>query len=383
MDEERKIRHPGRVAYIAVVLFFALLVAGYFVYQVQQVVLAFAVALLLAVVVSGPVNFLARRGLGRGWGTMVVIGALVLGFSLLGIATAPVAEEQAEQLTGDLPSLLEEAEALVARTQDALGLETEARLELDALPEMGRDFMSSEMLATTADIGQSVLTVLSLVLVALIATIYLTVQPYPVIDGFVALFPARRRGRVRRVLGEVYRAVQRWLLGQLVAMAFIGGSSAVALWMLGIPFALLLGLFGGLVSFVPYLGAVVSAIPPVLLALVSDPVLALGVILAYVVIQQIESQVIQPVVMSKAVALHPAVVLFAIVVMGTLFGIAGLLLAVPLMATLQVLVQELWVKRMDEAGDDSDPPKREGKPEGPGLAKRPLSNIRSLYSRLR
>lgn len=383
MDEERRTRLPGRVAYIAVVLLFALLVAGYFVYQVQQVVLTFAVTLLLAVVVSGPVNYLARRGLGRGWGTMVVIGAVLLAFSLLGIAIAPAAEEQAQQFTGDLPSLLEEVETLIARTQDVLGLDTEARLELDALPEIGRDFVTSEMLAATADVGRSVVTVLSLGLVVLIATIYLTIRPYPVIDGFVALFPADRRWRVRQVLGKVYHAVQRWLLGQMVAMAFIGVFSAVALWILGIPFALLLGLFSGLISFVPYLGAVVSAIPPVLLALVSDPILALWVILAYVVIQQVESQVIQPVVMSKAVALHPAVVLFGIVVMGTLFGIAGLLLAVPLVATLQVLVRELWVKRMNEIGDDIDPPEREGKREGPGLAEKALSNLRRLYSHLR
>ena len=383
MDEEQKIRLPERAAYIAVVLFFALLVAGYFVYQVQQVVLAFAVTLLLAVVVSGPVNYLARRGLGRGWGTMVVIGVIILAFSLIGIAVAPAAGEQARQFTGDLPSLLEEVETLLARTQDALGLDTEARLELDTLPDIGSDFVTSEMLAATADVGRSVVTILSLGLIVLITTIYLSVRPYPVIDGFVSLFPASRRWRVREVLGKVYRTVQRWLLGQLVAMAFIGVFSAVALWALGIPFALLLGLFSGLVSFVPYLGAVVSAVPPVLLALVSEPILALWVILAYVVIQQIESQVIQPVVMSKAVALHPAVVLFAIVVMGTLFGIAGLLLAVPLVATLQVLVQELWVKRMNERGDDTDSPEREGKPEGPSVAERAINHLRHLYSRLR
>lgn len=370
--------------YIAVVLLFALVIAAYFVYQVQQVVLTFAVTLLLAVVVSGPVNYLDRRGLSRGWGTMVVIGVIVLAFSLLGMAIAPAVEEQTQQFTEDLPSFLEEVETLVVRTQDALGLETGARLELEALPEIGRDFVTGEMLAATADVGRSVVTILSLELVALIATVYLTIRPYPVIDGFVALFPADRRWRVRQVLGEVYRAVQRWLLGQLVAMAFIGVSSAVALWLLGIPFALLLGLFSGLISFVPYLGAVVSAIPPVLLALVSDPILALWVILAYVVIQQVESQVIQPVVMSKAVALHPAVVLFGILVMGTLFGIAGLLLAVPLVATLQVLVRELWVKRMNEMGDDADPPERdEQSNKGPGLAERALSNLRRLYSRLR
>jgi predicted PurR-regulated permease PerM len=78
----------------------------------------------------------------------------------------------------------------------------------------------------------------------------------------------------------------------------------------------------------------------------------------------VESQVIQPLVMSRAVALHPAVLLFGLLLMGSLFGIVGLLLAVPLVATVQVLVRELWVRRMDGAGSDPDPPVRESR-EGP------------------
>ncbi len=293
---------------------------------------------------------------------------------------APVLEEQTRRFTEDLPSLLEEVETLITRVQDTLGLETGARLELDALPDIGRDFLTSEMLWTTADIGRNIASVISLGLVGLIATLYLVVRPYPVIDGFVALFPAGRRERVRQVLAEVYSAVQRWLLGQLIAMTFIAVYSTMALWILGIPFAVLLGFFSGLVSFVPFLGAVVSAIPPVLLALVFDPTLALWVIVAYVVIQQVESQVIQPVVMSQAVSLHPAVVLFGIVVMGTLFGIVGLLLAVPLVASLQVLVRELWVERMNQVGADPDPPERGESPKIPNLLRRASSYLRIAES---
>ena len=205
----------------------------------------------------------------------------------------------------------------------------------------------------------------------------------PVVDGFVALFPAGRRAEVRRVLGEVYDAVRRWLLGQLVAMTFIGLLSTLALTLLGIPFAVLLGLFSGLISFVPFVGAVVSVIPPVLLALASDPIVALWVIAAYTLIQQLESQIIQPVVMSRAVALHPAVVLFAILALGTLFGVVGFLLAVPLVATLQVLVRELWVRRMDGVGEDQDPPQRGSEAAKPGLLRRTLVGARRLVSRLR
>ena len=122
---------------------------------------------------------------------------------------------------------------------------------------------------------------------------------------------------------------------------------------------MLIGIFSGLISFIPYLGALISIVIPVLLALISDPFTAVWVILAFIIIQQIEGNLLQPIVMSRAVDLHPALVVFAILVMGTLFGLVGVLLAVPLMAALQVLVRELWVKRMDRKGTDPAPPPQE------------------------
>jgi predicted PurR-regulated permease PerM len=97
----------------------------------------------------------------------------------------------------------------------------------------------------------------------------------------------------------------------------------------------------------------------VLLALISDPFSAVWVILAFIIIQQIEGNLLQPIVMSRAVDLHPALVIFAILVMGTLFGLIGVFLAVPLVAVLQVLVRELWVKKMDQMGTEPNPPARE------------------------
>jgi predicted PurR-regulated permease PerM len=126
-----------------------------------------------------------------------------------------------------------------------------------------------------------------------------------------------------------------------------------------VPFALLIGIFSGLVSFIPYLGATISVVVPILLALVSDPFTVIWVVLAFIIIQQIEGNLLQPIVMSRAVDLHPALVVFAILVMGTLFGLIGVFLAVPLVAALQVLVRELWVKKMDEIGTDPNPPNRE------------------------
>ncbi|MDP9479921.1 MAG: AI-2E family transporter, partial [Actinomycetota bacterium] len=117
---------------------------------------------------------------------------------------------------------------------------------------------------------------------------------------------------------------------------------------------------------------------PVVLALVSDPVTAVWVVLAFVVIQQLEGNVLQPIVMSRAVDLHPALVVFALVVMGTLFGLLGIVLAVPLAAAVQVLVRELWVKKMDRIGTDPNPPPQEPeKRNPPGFVRRTLKALRS------
>ncbi|HEV2744851.1 MAG TPA: AI-2E family transporter, partial [Rubrobacter sp.] len=204
--------------------------------------------------------------------------------------------------------------------------------------------------------GLTVATAASLGLVVLIATVYMVIRPEPWVEGFVALFPAGWRQRTREVLFELYHTVQRWFIGQLTAMTFIAVFWAISLWLIGVPFALLLGIFSGLVSFVPYLGATISVVLPLLLALISEPFTAVYVIIAFVIIQQIEGNILQPILMSRAVDLHPAMVVFAILTMGTLFGIVGVFLAVPLVAVVQVLVRELWVRRMDELGTDPNPP---------------------------
>jgi predicted PurR-regulated permease PerM len=138
-------------------------------------------------------------------------------------------------------------------------------------------------------------------------------------------------------------------------MTIIGLLFTVSLAVIGIPFALLLGILSGLLAFIPFVGPIISIIPPILLALIENPIATLWVILAYLGIQLIESNIVHPIVMSRAVSLHPVVVVFALLIMGTLFGFIGVLLAIPLVAALLVLMRELWIKRMDELGTDPAP----------------------------
>jgi predicted PurR-regulated permease PerM len=349
----------GRTAYTVIGLVFALLLGGYFVYRISGVVLAFLLTILLSIILSAPVNYLARRGWPRTWGALTVVAALVAVLWLFGLALVPAVETQSRQFAEAFPTLLEEALALANRLQSFFGLGTQIGLDPESLSGVAREFLTGSTVSTAAGVGLTAATVVSFGVVVFISTIYLVIRPEPWVNGFVSLFPAEWRQRTREVLQALYHTVQRWFLGQLAAMTFIGVFWAISLSLIGVPFALLLGIFSGLISFIPYLGALISVVVPVVLALISDPFSAVYVILAFIIIQQIEGNLLQPIVMSRAVDLHPALVVFALLVMGTLFGIVGVFLAVPLVAVLQVLVRELWVQRMDQMGTDPNPPARE------------------------
>jgi predicted PurR-regulated permease PerM len=346
-----EVKARSRLAYRVVGLVLALLLGIYFIYQIPQLVLLFLLTILFAIVLSGPVNYLARMGLPRGVGVLIVLGGLGLVLWLASRMVTPVIEVQAEQFMSDFPTLLAQVQDLVWSSQSTFGLETGTDPDTQSLLQTGRDYLSGHV-SSAVSVGRSLVEAVSLGVVGFILTIYLVIQPAQLVNGFVSFFPAGKRARVRVVLSEMYHAVQKWFVGQLISMVLIGVLTAIALSIIGIPYALFIGALSGLLAFIPLVGAFISVIPPVLLALATHPILAVWVILAYIAIHQIEAHLIQPLVMSRAVALHPVVVVCAILVMGTLFGFVGLLLAVPLVAALSVLAHELWIRRMDQIGVD-------------------------------
>jgi predicted PurR-regulated permease PerM len=141
--------------------------------------------------------------------------------------------------------------------------------------------------------------------------------------------------------------MRKWLIATLISMAIIAAMTTTGLLLLGIPAALALGLIAGLLQFVPTVGPIVSAVPAAVVALVVSPLHVLWVILLYLVTQQIESNMITPIVMRRAVDLPPALTLLTQALMTVLFGFLGLLLAVPLVAITMVLVRRLYVERME------------------------------------
>ncbi len=175
---------------------------------------------------------------------------------------------------------------------------------------------------------------------------------------------------MRHLLGRLRDAWVGWLEGVLVDMLVTGVLLYVGLTLIGLDFAIFFAVFSALLVVIPYFGAILGAIPVVLFALADGPGTALAALIVYLVVQQVESNLIIPVVMSQRVKLHPALIAIGVVLVGQLFGFVGLFVAVPILSMFVILVDELWVKPL-EARDGvvaaSEVPTRADSP-GPAAA---------------
>jgi predicted PurR-regulated permease PerM len=144
----------------------------------------------------------------------------------------------------------------------------------------------------------------------------------------------------------------RWLIGQTIVMSTIGLLSGIGLWLLGIEAPFALGLMGGLLCFIPYIGAILAAVPATLVALTQGPIYAASVIVMYALVHLVEGNFITPMVQAEATSLPPVLAILSTVAFSLLFGPSGVLLAAPLTLFLMVVVEELYVR--EGLGDPAD-----------------------------
>ncbi len=203
------------------------------------------------------------------------------------------------------------------------------------------------------------------VLLVVILSLMLLFEPDPYRQAFIRCFPSFYRRRVHAILEQCGRSLQGWLLGILFNMFVIGSLSGVGLLILGVPLPLANGVFAGLLTFIPNIGPALSVVPPMVIALLDAPWKSLAVIGLYFIVQQLETNLLTPIVMAQQVALLPAVTLLSQVFFATFFGFLGLLLALPLTVVLQVWLQEVVVKDILDRWPESVPPSAPKVVEGP------------------
>jgi predicted PurR-regulated permease PerM len=175
----------------------------------------------------------------------------------------------------------------------------------------------------------------------------MAIRPEPLVEGLISLFPPPRRDHVRQVFDRVRRSWIGWMEGVLVDMLATFVLTFVGLSLIGLDFAIFFAVLSALLVVVPYFGAIAGAIPPVLFALTDSPGKALLTLAVYVLVQQIESNVTIPIVMSQRTRMHPAMIAIGVVVVGQLFGFVGLFVAVPILSLIVIATEEFWVKEIE------------------------------------
>lgn len=193
-----------------------------------------------------------------------------------------------------------------------------------------------------------------LVLMLLIG-VFVAAEPKLYRDGFVRLASPAVRPRFAGALNECATALANWLKGQIVSMLFVGVATGVGLALLGLPLALSLGLLAGLLDFVPFFGPIVAGVLAVLFAFTEGPQTALYVAILMLAIQQVEGNLLMPLVQRWAVQLPPMLGLLAVVVFAAWFGIPGVVFATPLMVVVMVLVRKLYVEDFLESSHAANP----------------------------
>ncbi len=219
-----------------------------------------------------------------------------------------------------------------------------------SMSEIVKGSSIGELIMNAFSWGTTVFGAVATLVVVIVAGIYIAIDPASYRNGLVKLFPRRSQEQIAATLDDAGEALRLWLGGQLLAMIMVGILIAVGLALVGVPSALGLGLIAGVTEFVPIIGPVIGAVPALLLASTESLNMVLWTLVVFVVVMQIESNVIMPIVAGRSVAVPPAVGLFAVVAIGVLFGPLGLLLGYPLAIVADVAVRRLWVR--EALGED-------------------------------
>jgi predicted PurR-regulated permease PerM len=331
---------------VRAVLLAAALVAGWMLFrELASLFVLVVITIVLALPLEAAATALERRRVPRFAGALlalVTIVAVVGG--VLYLAIPPFVSELqrfADQLPGLVDQLRERLGASSSTEPGATGRSLQRSVQ-DVLDE------PQGLLGPIAQIGLGVAGALGAIVLVLVGAFYMAINPRPLVDGTLRLFPPDRREWVQEAMTDIRRQWIGWQYGVLVDMLVTAVLLYIGLTLIGLDYALVFSILSALCVVVPYFGSVAGGLPPVLFALaersVTTALITLGV---YLLVQQVEGNIIIPMVMARAVSLHPAVVLVGVVLVGNLFGFVGLIVAVPIISAAIILVRELWIRRLE------------------------------------
>ena len=184
-------------------------------------------------------------------------------------------------------------------------------------------------------------TVIELIVVPFI-TFYMMKKGRTFSNKFAELFPERYHAHIKNLFKEIHFVLKAYIHGQLLLSVLMAFLVFIGMWIMDIPYPLVIGLLAGVVEMVPIIGPIIGAVPPILLGLLQGSSVMIQVIIFYVVVQQLDSHFIMPKLMGSIIEVHPVAIIAGVLIGGSLKGILGMMIAVPAVAVLQILLRHMW-----------------------------------------
>lgn len=351
---------PRRVI-LATLVVAAICAAFWLLWRWHAVVFILFVAIVISAAIKPLVDWMYRRGLPRPAGIVLVYLLLLLILAGLVLGGAPLVGEQAVRLVEALPGAYRSLRDSMLRMPNLLlwrlALALPEQLPLVASPDATGEETMLAVGQVAAVAGAAARGALAIVLTFILA-FYWTVEGSRVKQAALLLIPLEKREESRDLINTIDDRLGKYIVGQGLLMLIMGLLSLSVYVLLGLPYALVLALVAGLMEAVPLVGPGLGAIPAAIVAYSVDPGKALVVILATLVLQQLENAFLVPRIMRNAVGVHPLLTLFALIALGSLFGVPGALVAVPFAAIVQLVLERYMLHpdamvAQDPAGRDA------------------------------
>ena len=330
----------------------ALIIAAALILEViwiaREVITWVVIALFLALALDPLVSLFERRTkVGRVWAIGAIYIFLALVITAIGATFLPALIREVNGLVDALPSYIQD----LTHGRGRLGfLETKYHIveKVKAQVETGGANKLLGISGTALSITQSVITAVAATVTIIFLTFFMLLEGRSWIDRFFSLLPEHSRPRWRAIGDDVYRTVGGYVSGNLLISLIAGSLMTIVLLILGVPFAVALGLLVGILDLIPLAGATIAGIVVVTVAALHSPVAGIVVAIVCLVYQQVENHILQPMIYSRTVQLSPLAGLIAVLVGASLAGVLGALAAIPVAGTIQVILRDWLANRQTQ-----------------------------------
>jgi predicted PurR-regulated permease PerM len=315
-------------------------------WELRDALMLIFLAVIVAIALHVPVRRLESWGLSRGASVLVTMAVLAVTVVLISVLIIPVFVKDISNLVNELPDAADEARAEYDQQSD----------RHDWLPDINWDDVTQGdvpdfVVEQAGNLPRTVFPfltgiggVITNLVVVIFVALFFIISPANYLESLLTMFPRSYRPRALVILLELGRTLQQWFIGQMISMAMLGTLIAVVMGgILGLPNPVALGVIAGLMEFIPNLGSLIGLLLVVVIALADKPEMVPWALLAYVITQQIQSNIIMPRIMHRQISMPAAMTLVAQVIAASLFGFMGLLLAVPLAVVVMVILREVYV----------------------------------------